>query len=584
MAIELAMELIGNGLSDSACFAELRNKFEKEVTDSEIEGAIRWAKSKNPSATVYQNGSQTLTNGHRAVFTTRPIPTQPKRTPIAQIEWWNGSLTKTVEQTIQTSPVKIPESSKDQCLLVLELLYFSFDNLNIVCDYTVPVDKPDKAIPKGGGKTLSVPLWQDWVMKKGVPESKAGAWIRTNPSKEKGSGHDGAVTNADIMSFRYLLIESDVLPLEIQLGFYSKLKLPISAILSSGGKSVHVWVKVDCADEAEYSERAKRILTALEPFGVDKANKNPSRLSRLPGAKRTIGAEGDGIQRLMWIQNKTDPLTEEALQKFEKSLQYPLVQDAPMKVLVRSAIDRYEELFKNQGKLGVPTGFQDFDRDTGGWKPKQMVVVAAESNGGKSTFALNAVNAALHAGHGVLLATLEMDRDEICDLLVSMNCRIDRNVFNTGMFVDSDFQKITTHAGKLNKLPLFIEDSASMTVAELDAKASQLAEEGKIKLVVADYAQIFSPEDINAPREQQIAKIARGFRASAKNLKLPYIVLSQLNDEGKLRESRVLAHEAHTVILLETDDNKMKMKVVKGRSIRKKDYLLNYQPEYCLVT
>jgi replicative DNA helicase len=199
--------------------------------------------------------------------------------------------------------------------------------------------------------------------------------------------------------------------------------------------------------------------------------------------------------------------------------------------------------------------------------------------------ALNFLNGALSNGHGVALFTLEMDREEIIDLLISNNCRVNRNCFNTGYFQTGDVEKIAAQSSLLCKLPLWIFDDASMTVSSISDRVKALKLEKKIGLVVVDYVQIITPDNAMLPREQQVAEIARGLRILAKQTKLPFIVLSQLNDEGKLRESRVVAHEAHNVIILEPNDEQTNilMKVVKGRRIRKKNYELQYEPEYARV-
>ena len=109
------------------------------------------------------------------------------------------------------------------------------------------------------------------------------------------------IADTNITAFRYALLESDALPMELQLALFARLPLPIAAVLSSGGRSYHAWVRVDAADAATYRKIVSRLLQMLAQFAVDAKNKNPSRLSRLPGAKRIIGAVGDGVQRLLYL-------------------------------------------------------------------------------------------------------------------------------------------------------------------------------------------------------------------------------------------------------------------------------------------
>ena len=129
----------------------------------------------------------------------------------------------------------------------------------------------------------------------GVDESEAGGWLRMNPVDGQG------IADANVTAFRFALLECDTLPLEMQWALFAKLPLPIAAILSSGGRSVHAWVKLDACDAAEYRAVVPQMFALLAKFGVDRKNGNPSRLSRLPGSTRVVGAAGDGVQRLLYL-------------------------------------------------------------------------------------------------------------------------------------------------------------------------------------------------------------------------------------------------------------------------------------------
>jgi RecA-family ATPase len=96
------------------------------------------------------------------------------------------------------------------------------------------------------------------------------------------------------------------LPVELQLALFARLPLPVAAVIGSGGRSVHAWVRVDARDADDYRATVAEMLGILARFGVDGKNKNPSRLSRLPGARREIGATGSGIQRLLYLNPNPD--------------------------------------------------------------------------------------------------------------------------------------------------------------------------------------------------------------------------------------------------------------------------------------
>lgn len=575
-ALDIAISLIGQGFPPTAVFQTLRSKFDQEKTDKELHDVVQWAVEKNPSPADFGPG--------RASFKLNPVPEKPKRTPAEQAKWWLSGATMDKERFKSQSQLPIPDSNREALATTLEMLYLGNESLNIVCKF---IEEGGKAKPSGPGRIMTRDKWVEYVRSSsGVPQSKAGAWVRPNPCTPQGSGHTGAVTDSDVTAWRFLLLESDVLPLESQLALFSKLKLPIAAVIMSGGISAHAWVKLDAKSAASFSETGRRILSALEPFGIDQANKNPSRLSRLPGAVREIGGVGEGVQELLWLNPGRSAIDEKSLSLFEASLEFPAVEEKPFKTLVKESLERYEELLLNKGKLGTPTGFSDFDRDTGGLFPGQMSIVAAETGAGKSTFAMNVVNAAAKNNHPVALFTLEMGREEIADIVFSLNCNIDRNHFNTGEFTNQDMQSMSTQVETLCKFPLWVFDESTLTAKQIRQRILHLKSESNLALAVVDYAQIVSPESTEVNREQQVASAARELCATAKDAKVALLVLSQLNDDRKLRESRVIAHEAHNVFLIENkeQENKMIMKVIKGRRIRKKDYTLYYEPIFCRIT
>lgn len=580
--VDLAMSLLGNGLSETATFAELRGKFDLDMSDREIENVVRWAKDKNPKpSTGHQNGAQWhpgRVNGHSTTIQ----PPQIVRTPLEQVEWWTSGDRVELDGLMRSSPVPIPMSANDACKMVLTGLYTEQEWLNIVCDYTMD---GEKANPKGAGKTLRRDDWMDWIDNRGVPHSKAGAWLRPNPCSEEGSGAGGAITDADVMAFKYCLLESDSIPIPQQLALFSKLTIPVVSIMLSGGGSVHAWVRIAAVNKDQFKARVDKLFAALKPFGIDQANRNPSRLSRLPMARRTIQASGDGVQKLIWFNPSAPNLTDETLAQFIDGLQFPAIEEKPMQRIARKAAERYEWMMQNVGKLGVPVGIPQFDVEAGGLKPGQTTVVAGQTGGGKSTFGLHIVKSCLESGHGVLLFSLEMDSEEVFDLIMADIADVDRNKFNSGRFDDRDMKALVRKMGDASKMPLWIEDSALSGVEQIRVRTMQLKAANKIGLVVVDYVQFVNPGITKESREQQVAKISHELRALARETKLPFVVLSQLNDEGRIRESRVIAHNANIVMVVAIekiqDQNQqwydiVKVSIVKGRSVATGDHLLEF--------
>ena len=158
-------------------------------------------------------------------------------------------------------------------------------------------NRDGKLVPTGYGTTRASAEWvARWTERRVVPQGEAGCWIRLNPTDGTG------ISDANITAFRVALIEFDEVPLETQLAFFAKIRLPIAALVMSGGKSLHAWVRIGAPDAATYKALVGELYSALGRFGIDPANKNPSRLARLPGARRRdAGARGDGIQKLLYL-------------------------------------------------------------------------------------------------------------------------------------------------------------------------------------------------------------------------------------------------------------------------------------------
>ena len=193
---------------------------------------------------------------------------------------------------------------KHDSLLLLGYLYQPGEFVCICTEFAIHAKKDgsQKAVPKGIGRTKTSADWIEILQREGcLNAGLAGAWIRLNPVTLSGSGTNGAHRDADVTGYRYLLVESDSIGFELQISLYAKLALPIAALITSGGQSVHAVVKVDAATEMDFRADAAFVLGRLAQFGIDPANGNPSRYGRMPGVQRSIGAVGDGQQRLLYF-------------------------------------------------------------------------------------------------------------------------------------------------------------------------------------------------------------------------------------------------------------------------------------------
>lgn len=217
--------------------------------------------------------------------------------PVAEVTKYLNGFSCTDLELLNASAVELVDLNNDGWVM-LENLFRPDELVNYVIAWEKYEKKKSgeiKANPKGVGKTGKVSsLIAEWK-KSGTPSSEAGGWFRINPVD--GSG----VNDKNITAFRYALVEFDAIPIELQISFLARVPLPIAAILTSGGKSVHAWIKVEADDFKDYEKTVEEMRNILTRFGIDRTNKNPSRLSRLVGVTRQIGATGDGRQKLLYL-------------------------------------------------------------------------------------------------------------------------------------------------------------------------------------------------------------------------------------------------------------------------------------------
>jgi hypothetical protein len=303
-ALKIALSLIGQGLSPNAIFAHLRemHKGATDFRDSEIRTLIDWAVAQNPSRCGGVNGGLRVFSSQSVHVPARATPEQAIRNAKGFLKGWHCTIADLWDVS-KWHPCEDPR--KDASLLIAAL-YDPDDYINVVTDFSSErlADGKEKACPRGAGITLRRDDWLQRLASHLPPQSAAGSWIRPNPVRElRGSGAQGAHTDQDVAAFRFLLLESDDLPIGLQLSLWARLSLSVAALIDSGGRSVHAWVKVDCRDEREYRETAFDIYELLARFNPCPSNKNPSRLARLPGVKRRVGGIGASEQRLYYLDS-----------------------------------------------------------------------------------------------------------------------------------------------------------------------------------------------------------------------------------------------------------------------------------------
>jgi replicative DNA helicase len=239
-----------------------------------------------------------------------------------------------------------------------------------------------------------------------------------------------------------------------------------------------------------------------------------------------------------------------------------------MDQLLADAFDRIEELHKNKGALrGLKTGFKDLDNKTAGFQRGDLIIIGARPAMGKTTFAQNlAYNIASINKKGVLFFSMEMAANEIVDRMISDVSGVDNWKMRTGNLSDEEFAKIGDALGEMDEIPIYIDDTSSMTIVELRNKARRAMHDHDIGIVIVDYLQLIQGSDRYAGnRVQEVTEISRGLKILARELKIPVVALAQLsrNVTGRddprpvlsdLRESGSIEQDADLVMFLHRVD------------------------------
>ncbi len=202
--------------------------------------------------------------------------------------------------------------------------------------------------------------------------------------------------------------------------------------------------------------------------------------------------------------------------------------------LVAQAKKRIEEIGKREGLSGLATGFHKLDGLTSGWQPSDLIIIAARPGMGKTAFVLSmARNIAIDGGQGVAVFSLEMSAVQLITRLISAETGLGSEKLRTGRLEQHEWEQLNVKVKDLEKAPLYIDDTASLSIFDLRAKARRLKSQHDIKLIIVDYLQLMTAGNSNnkggGNREQEISTISRNLKALAKELDIPVIALSQLS-------------------------------------------------------
>jgi replicative DNA helicase len=242
-------------------------------------------------------------------------------------------------------------------------------------------------------------------------------------------------------------------------------------------------------------------------------------------------------------------------------------------VSIRDAVyevfQRIDYLSQQKGTItGIPSGFHDLDKMTSGFQRSDLIIVAARPSVGKTAFALNiAQNVGVRAGETVAIFSLEMSATQLVQRIICAEGNIDASKMRSGRLdTEEDWHKLTMAMSTLAEANIFIDDSATITVADIRAKCRRLKVEKGLGLIVIDYLQLIQGRGKSGEnRQQEVSEISRTLKAIARELEVPVIALSQLSrgveqrqDKrpmmSDLRESGSIEQDADIVAFLYRDD------------------------------
>ena len=212
----------------------------------------------------------------------------------------------------------------------------------------------------------------------------------------------------------------------------------------------------------------------------------------------------------------------------------------PLRDLVQGSFETIEKLQEHKGLVtGVPTSFVDLDDMTSGFQPSDLIIVAARPSMGKTAFVLNiAQHLGVKTGMTVGFFSLEMSKEQLFMRMLTSEAGVDSHKFRGGFLAERDYGELSAALGRLSEAKVFIDDSASIGVLEMRAKARRLKSEHGLHLLVVDYLQLMQGRGRFDNRTQELASISRSLKGLAKELNVPVVALSQLSRAPESRSDR----------------------------------------------
>lgn len=275
------------------------------------------------------------------------------------------------------------------------------------------------------------------------------------------------------------------------------------------------------------------------------------------------------------VQNKAfdetqdiDDLMQEAEGKLFEISQRNVKKDAiQINPVIKEAISLIEKAFnQKEGLSGLRSGFHELDKITSGWQNSDLVIIAARPAMGKTAFVLSMMrNMAINFNTPVAMFSLEMSNVQLVNRLIVNVCDLSGEKIKKGNLDNAEWEQLDCKVKELYNAPIYVDDTATLSVFELRTKARRLVREHNVRCLIIDYLQLMNASGMSfGSREQEVGTISRSLKGLAKELNIPIIALSQLNrgvesrqgSEGKrpqlsdLRESGAIEQDADMVCFI----------------------------------
>jgi replicative DNA helicase len=279
--------------------------------------------------------------------------------------------------------------------------------------------------------------------------------------------------------------------------------------------------------------------------------------------RRLISAAGDIAQLAYQEQQDVNEVVDRSEQTLFSVSQRRITRDmVPIQDVMREYYDRIEYLYDHRDEpLGLPTGFVDLDRILGGLQKSDLIIVAARPGVGKTSLCISFARKAARLGKQVAIFSLEMAREQVVQRLVSAETGIDAQRLRLVDLHEHDWSLLSHAMGVLSELPIFIDDTPSISALQLRTKARRIHAEYGLDLIVVDYLQLMTGDVRVENRVQEVSYISRMLKGLARELNVPVVAASQLSRAveqrtdkrpvlSDLRESGSLEQDADVVMFI----------------------------------